>query len=383
MELNSGISSIHGKWQAQYGIRLIWQRSDYESSVRFTSNTDFLDFKDRGRQKLETGLRQMGIYINAGWKMGKKSFVSIHSFVGAASLLEAGKSNLYPVFKTECAYVYAISLLRSVRLKYKFNADFENFNNLYPYGLISGDGSVLNGSHYNGVTKMQTLTAGYHSSNVYRNSQWNASLSFTWAANQYNFAIETNPYYTISTQLPFQPNSGLIMAINGDKFLSFIKSRLGGSFSFSGFGNTNSVNRETGYSKRLSCLIEGRWSTGFSLPLNLESRGRVSWSEGRWEETTNNNRQFQVMEKLKFTAGKKGYAAVAWNYYFLTKGSRYSGLDAIVNCTTGQKWKFSLQCINLLNAGKIIDKRVMPFSNSLSAFHLVGRYLLLTAEVRL
>jgi hypothetical protein len=383
MEMKSGISSSRGKLQLQYGLQLIWQSSGFKSSVRFTSNTDLLDYRDTGRQKLETGFGQMGVYIIAGWKMGKKGFISMRSIAGAASILDTDRSHLYPVFKTECAYVYSISLLRSVRLKYRFNADFENFNSLYPYGLISGDGSVLNGSHFNGITQEQALSAGYHSSNVYRNSQWNASLSFTWSANQYNNAIETNPYYSISTLHPFQPNSGFIVALSGDKFLSFIKSRLGGSFSFSGFGNTHSVNGETGYSKRLSCFIEGRWSTGLPLPLNLESKARVVWSEGRWEATTNDNRQFQVMEKLKFSAGKKGYAAIAWNYYILTEGSHYSGLDAFVNWVSGQKWKFSLQCNNLLNAGMIADKKVMPFSNSLSAFHLVNRYILFRAEVRL
>jgi hypothetical protein len=383
MELNAGISSGRGRNQLQYGIKLIWQNAAYESSVRFTSNADFLDFRDTGKQERDNGLSQLGIYLNAGWKMGNKGFIGMHTLVGAASLFEQGKTNLYPVFKTEWSYVYAISLLRSVRLKYRFNADFENFNSLYPYGIISSDGAVLNGSQFNGVTQTQALNAGFHSSNVYRNSQWNASLTFTWSVNQYNYAIETNPYYTISTLQPFQPNSGLIAALSWDKFLSFIKSRLGGSFSFSGFGNTNSVNQETGYSKRLSFFIEGRWSTGFTLPLNLESKARVVWSEGRWEETTNDNRQFQVMEKLKFSAGKKGYAAIAWNYYVLTEGSRYSGLDAFVNWAPGHKWKFSLQCNNLLNAGKIIDKKVMPFSNSLSAFHLVGRYILLRTEVRL
>ena len=203
-------------------------------------------------------------------------WVFVH-WPGVASVVETGKESIYPVFKADWSYVYSISLLNSVRLKYGFNADFDNFNSLYPYGLISGDGSVVSGSKFGGTTRRHLWTAGYYSSNVYHSSQWSASLSYTRSDNRYNNAIETNPYYIDFNLTAVSAEFSDYSFINAEKFVSLIKSRLGGSFSFSGFGNTHSVNGETGYSKRLSCFIEGRWSTGLSLPVNLESKARVVW----------------------------------------------------------------------------------------------------------
>ena len=383
MELNIGISSQPGKGQFNYGIQLLCLQSDYKSSARFTSNTDLHDFIDTGEQKMKTGLRQFGVYFNGGWKTGKKTFLGLRSLAGFASVVETGKESIYPVFKADWSYVYAISMLNSVRLKYGFNADFDNFNSLYPYGLISGDGSVVSGSKFGGTTRRHLWTAGYYSSNVYHNSQWSASLSYTRSDNRYNNAIETNPYYTISTLQPFQPNSALIASLNAEKFVSLIKSKLGGSISLSGFGNTNSVNGDTGYAKSLTYSIEGRWSTGLSFPFNLETRARVIWYEGQWQEQNNHSRQFYFMEKIKFSAGKSIYAALIWNYYILSEASRFNGIDAFINWAPEGKWRFSLQGSNLLNAANIIDKKVLPYSSSLSSYHLVGRYLLLRAEIRL
>jgi hypothetical protein len=89
------------------------------------------------------------------------------------------------------------------------------------------------------------------------------------------------------------------------------------------------------------------------------------------------------MEKLKFSPGKSLYAALIWNYYVLSEASRFNGIDMFINWVPGGKWRFSLQGSNLLNTANIIDKKVFPYSSSLSSYHLVGRYLLLSAEVRL
>jgi hypothetical protein len=89
------------------------------------------------------------------------------------------------------------------------------------------------------------------------------------------------------------------------------------------------------------------------------------------------------MEKLKFSAGKSIYAALIWNCYMLSEASRFNGMDALINWAPGGKWRFSAQCNNLLNAANITDKKVLPYSSSLSSYALVGRYLLLRGEIRL
>ena len=383
-EFSAGINGNQRKWGYESGIRLIRQISDVETANRFTNSGDPHDYIDTGRQSLRTSHRQVDVYFNSGWKAGRKGFLSLRSLAGYAFLENGNLNYSYPVIKTEWAYAHAISLMRSVQVKYTFSKDFSNFQKMYPPGLISGNGNLLNGTDFCGTTRAHTWTAGYHSSNVYKNSQWSLNLSYSRGKNQYNSSVLTNPSYTVSTYAPFDNNYGFIAAGTAEKFFSSIKSKLGCSVIYSRFGSTYEINGDTGFAIRTGYSLEGRWSTGYSFPLNLESKARIAWSEGRWEgESPNTNRQFHVVEKLKFSGRGKTYAALVGNYYILSAGSRFIGLDAFIHYRISQDWKLSLTCSNLFNSATIREKSVMAFSNTVSAYDLVGRYVLFRVEVQL
>ncbi len=383
-EYTSGISGRYRKWQFQSGIQINRSASTYAALCRFTDSNDPHNLIDTGLQRLNVTRSGVSTYINTGRKSGKAGFLGIRLTAGYGWLDYKNMHSAFPVVKAELSYTYSLSLLSSVHLKYGFNADFVNFQQLYPLELISGDGTVLNGTQYLGTSKFHHWTAGYHSSNVYKNSQWSCNLSFSSAAGQYNNVLYSNPYNTVSGYMPFQPNAGLLAAVSGEKFIGTIKSKLGGSAYYSRNLLTYAINGDTGSSRRSAVSFEARWSTGLHLPVNLETRARMVWSEARWkQQSPNNNGQFFFTGKLKLNAGKKAYAAMVWNHYVLSKGSRFKGLDAFIHYSLNKDWKLSMQGSNLLNAATVRDKTVMAYSSSVSAFQLIGRYILIRAEVQL
>lgn len=383
-EYNASIYLNKGKKQSQLGIRCIYLKSDFNSASSFMKEQDPYDVLDTGIQMLKTRLNQVAMYFNSMLRNGKTGSVNIQVETGYSFLQIGRQEAAYPLIKASLQYTHAVSVLKTFRFKYEFLYDFVDFRRLYPSMLISGDGSVLNGAVYIEPSVSQRWIAGYHSTNVFRNSQWSASISLSKMMAAYNNAVVTNPYFTMSTYLPFQPNMAVFASLTGDKFISLIKSKIGSTFSLGRSATTHSVNSDTGVSFRNSYTLEGRWSTGFSLPVNFETKASIVFFKGRWQqEPSNLGRQYFCSGKLKWLVGSKTYAAIICNYYVLAPASKFTGLDAYVQYRISPKWKLSFQCSNLLNERTVSDKRVMAFSSSQSAFRTVGRYLLFTAELQL
>ncbi len=383
-EFNASINGHFKVGQLQSGIRLIRQRSDFYAENRFVNRHDPWVTASTGKQQLLTGLDQANYFMNIGRKAGKKGFFSIRLLAGFAFLKKGDQQHQFPEGRTELTYVHSITLLRSLQFKYSYINDFNKYHFIHPAWLISGNANVLNGADFSGTSQSHKWMASYRSSNLYKNQQWSINVSYAIGNHQYNNSVITNPSYTISNYAPFDRNSGFLALVTGEKFIRSLKSKFGSSFSFSGFGTTYAVNREAGFSFRGNFSLEGRWTTGFSVPFNLESKVRIGWSEGRWEqEEPNSNRQFIFNEKLKFSNGKKAFAALIWNYYVLSANNKFSGLDFFIHYKVSQVVKLSLTGNNLLNGTTIREKTVMAFSSANSAFQLVGRYALLRVDIQL
>ena len=70
-----------------------------------------------------------------------------------------------------------------------------------------------------------------------------------------------------------------------------------------------------------------------------------------------------------------------WNGQKLPQQRAFHGLDIYVNYKLSHSMNVSLNGVNLLNIGRMVDVAAMPYSRSENAYLLVGRYLLLSLNL--
>jgi hypothetical protein len=380
-ELDSRISGLNKKWQYQYGISYCFYSSNYQAAARIRNRDKLTEYIDTGQQTLRRDLHKSTAFFILGRNVRKKSFINLELQAGYAWLKNGSVKDYFPVLKVFLGISKAFSPLKSFQFRYTLESDFHDYQLIYPAGLISGNGNILNGLVFMGPVITQTWITGYHSANVYRNSQWNLNISYAQGQNQYNSSVIASPEYT---ETFFQPSSGnyrISTLIMGEKFIKALRSKVGFTILVSILGSRYAVNGETGDAIRENLFFEGSWFTGFKFPINLEAKGKVNLSRGSWnDQIPNTNWQYAMSQKCKITVGKKVYAALACNVFILYKGKRFSGLDAYYSFRYSQVCSFSLSAINLLNTSTIKDKIVLPFSESVSAYKLVRRYILLRMD---
>ncbi len=385
VDLTGALQGRHKKWDYRYGMRFRQKVSDFNSAINFSDPKNLNEPIDTGEQRLVAKISLVELFLQAGRKMGRKTYMNIDVQAGYGDFKTGAGQHQFPEYKALWSYIWAISTVRSFRLRYTIGGDFSNnFHYSYPYGLISGNGNVVNGVIFNGITLVSRYSAGYHVANIYKNSQWNANLAFSSGNNQYNAAIITTTDYTISQFQPFDQNSQLIAAVSGDRFFSAVKSKLGASLSFSGMVNTVAINKDIGRSSSQNISLEGRWSTGLHFPVNLEIRSRVQRSSGTWRNgPANTNWLFTLQPKLKIKGGTKAYGAFVWSYFRLSRGNSFNGLDLFMNYRLNKVWKLEVLGNNLLNYISVQEKTVVPYGFSLTGFRVVRRYLVLRVDVQL
>ena len=385
LEWQAGISGQKKDWQYSFGAKFSWQEASYQSGKRFSRAHDTQDYIDTGHQKILTTYKRLFFFAHTAKRIGRKAYLNFQAGIGPSMVNHRLQNSSFPEYELIVNYSVKFTPLKSLQLKYGWIEEFGgNFRFIYPDGLISGNGNVLNGLVFSGPVRSQLWKAAYYSTNLFKSSQWSASLSYSIMKNQYSNAVTTTSAYTISQYQAFEPNSKLIAIISTDKYLQVLKSKLGFSVSYYRSVNGGQVNHEYGKSIMANYSLETRWSTGFKIPLNVEVKASMAGFRGSWNGGPSNlNQQYTINQKLKWSIYKKAYSAIAWNYSVLSTGSRFSGVDLFVNWLINPMFTVSLTGRNLLDRVVIEEKFVTPFTFSVSEYQLVRRYILLKLDVQL
>ena len=382
--LDSRISGTNQKWRYQYGIILSWYNAQFVPATRIYSRYHPSDYVDTGINNLHTALGQSKAFLNLSRIAGKKNFFSMKLQGGFARLKWGNEQRQFPLLKLDMGFTRSFTPLKTFQVKYFFDADFRDYPKIYPGGLISGNGSILDGLIFSGPAKSTEVSFVYRSVNLYKNTLWISNLTYSRGHRLYNQSIFASPEYTTSYYAAFDHNARVLALIQGEKFLKVVRSKLG--FTLSGFvmKSEYAVNGETGIALRKNLYAEGRWSTGFRLPVNFEGRVNVNFSESSWlEQVPRTNWRVTCGQKLKINSGKKAYGALSWNIYLLSKGNSFHALDFFFIFRHSQRLSFSLSGYNLLNAGTIKERIIMPYAATTTDHLLVGRYTMFRIDLQL
>ena len=385
LEWHVGISGQKKDWEYSFGTKFTWEEAGYEAAKIFSRSHDMQDYIDTGQQKMRAAYKRLFFFLHMGKKIGRKSYLNFQSGVGPSMVNHRLQKSAFPEYELMVNYSLKITSLKSLQLKYGWSGDFGgNFRFIYPDGLISGNGNVLNGLVFSGPVMSQSWKASYHSTNLFKSSQWSANLSYSSMKKQYSDAVYATSAYTISQRQAFEPNSKLLAIISADKFLQMLKSKLGFSVSYYRSVYGGQVNNEKGISILDNYSLESRLSTGFKIPFNIEIRATITGFRGSWNGGPSNlNQQYTINQKLKWTIGKKAYSAIAWNYSVLSSGNSFNGLDLFLNWHINPMFNVSLKGTNLLNTAVVAEKFVTPYTFSISEYQLVRRYVLLRVDIQL
>jgi hypothetical protein len=385
LEWQAGVSGQKKEWQYRFGAKFSLQSARYETAKRFSQPHDTQEYIDTGQQKMKAAYKRLFFFVQTGTKIGRRSYLDFQTGVGPSMVNHRFQDSVFPEYEFIVNYSIKITPLKSLQLKYGLTKDFgHNFLSIHPDGLISGNGNVLNGLLFSGPVMKQSWKASWFSTNLFKSSQWSASLSYSLMKNQYSNAIYATAAYTISQQRAFDPNSKLIALVSFDKFLQILKTRLGFSVSYYRSVNGGRLNNENGISILDNYSVEARWSTGFKFPFNLEIRAMTAGFRGSWDGgPLNLNQQYAFNPKMKWTIGKKAYSAIAWSYSVLSTSNHFSGFDLFMNWSINPMFTVSMKGINLLNSSVIAEKFISPYTFSISEYQLVRRYLLIRLDIQL
>jgi hypothetical protein len=226
------------------------------------------------------------------------------------------------------------------------------------------------------------MTGEEEGNNINKQRTWSANGSFVRTPKRYINSADVFPQYLVQYFELTSFSRVLNLGINGEIFLLQLKSKLGSLLSVYSGRDENSVNGVKGKSARNSAKLETWWISGFRIPVNVELRFGSYYSEGNWNGgPLITVRQYYWSSKFKLRSGRSFYGSLMWNGQKLSQQKAFHGLDLYANYKLGHSLNVSLNGVNLLNTGRLVDVGAMPYSRSENAYLLVSRYLLLSLNL--
>lgn len=381
LSLQLKVNGAFGRLQYEYGLSAFRRAASYASQAS-TYSMAFKPDSVRPYVKLGVHSDEYLAGFKGGIRSGKKGLFGIQVDAGYASLFDGYRSSPFASFSGKASYTHRFSLFRSLRLQYAMFKGFEEFDNVFPPQLISGNGNVLNGLAFDGPTHWQSWTGYLQSGNIYKQRNWSLNASYKLLPESYVISMEARPGFTELGFLRGTDNRLFNGILHWEQYFKWLRGRLGASSGYFSSQSRSQLNGQQGLSSRSSLTAEGWWTSGFDFPVNAELKAGLAYSTGSWNGgAVNSNWQYQWSAKLKVKIESKIYAAMTSKVFYLTNGSRLLGLDIYATRQVTKGMRIDLTGINLLNAGRVVERTVMPFYVSESVFYLVGRYIMLSASI--
>jgi hypothetical protein len=374
---------VHGKTptlQYEYGLLSEYYAIDFDSKARISSISSKPAFEP-GRQGIIIENASVRGTFKLLFDKGKLGFFGLSGSSGLQSTT-AGKTSTLMLYETGLGYTKKFGLMNSFRVSYKLNRGFKKFDQLYPYNLMSGNATILNGLEFSEPELTHGLVMSVNGNNISKQRTWSANVSFIKMPKRYINGADIFPQYLVQYFELTSFSQVLNLGINGEIFVRPLKSKLGSLISVYSGRDENSVNGVEGRSARNSFKLETWWVSGFRIPVNVEMRFGSDYSEGNWNGgPLNTVWQYYWSSKVKLRAGRSFYGSLLWNGQKLSQQKAFHGLDIYVTHKLGHSMTISLNGVNLLNIGRMVDVAAMPYSRSENAYLLVGRYLLLSLNL--
>ncbi len=380
-QLQLKLNGHKGKWQYEYGAVAEYRKMSYLSQHKIMSEFQKPDLVPQPTFSDVEGMQAKGLF-RAGLKTGKKGRLGVSGELGIERIRNDMNVPGFAVFSGSASYVHSISLLRSIRFKYSVFNGFAEYGKLYPIGLLSGNGTILNGLNFQGPESSHTVSGTWQSNNFYKQRNWSVSVNYKFIPRNYGLVMTAKPEFS-EFGFGLTRNNKLATGVfNWESFVPAVKGRIGSSVNLNAARYKNRLNGVEGISERAGVNTACWWTSGFKSLINIELRGGTTYSMGRWNNGTRNSMwQHHSSAKFKVKAGNKWYGALSNNSFILSQGSRFTAMDLFISYQATGSLVLHVTGTNLLNTGRIRESSVMPYSSSQSSFYLVGRYILLSGNL--
>jgi hypothetical protein len=381
LDLHLKLNGNKGKLQYEYGAAIVHRHMSYLSQPRVISNLQKPDLNPEPTYD-DYRIAQVKGMFKGVMRTGLKGRLSVQGEAGGEKLDSDTSSYRFGIFNGSAAYTHNFSQMRSLRLAYIVVRGFSDYDKLYPSQLLSGNGIIISGLVFEGPVFSQGWTGSYQSNNFYKQRNWSLTFNYRVHAESYAMAVRARPEIS-EYGFGLTRNNRLVNGLfNWESFVKAVKGKLGVAANFDKSSLSGIVNGVEGNSERSGLSAEAWWTSGFHFPLNLEVRGGVIYTTGRWNGGgINANRQYRWSSKLKFKSENKMYAAFSWNGFLLSNRDQFHGLDLFLSCPLSKRLILHVTGVNLLNSGRVTEKLVMPYNTSQSMFYLVQRYILVSANI--
>lgn len=381
-EFNVAGKSLRLRYEAAIVGQIL--KAAHSSDMRITSywqaGNDF-----RKEVQSDPDLIDVRALVKGSLPIRKKTELALQAIMGMQNLRHVDiRHQGYLVYDASVMMSHRFSMTSRLRIAFRQERSFDEFGQLHPGGMLSGNAVILNGINFGGPGESSAMDISFHRNDLQRQRSFSLSGAINYHHVGYTSDTELSPELAIQGQALSSGNYSAHAALSAEFFVAKLKGRTGSSFFVSHSGNATTLNMLKGRAESGIISLSAWWNTGFKSPLNLELRGYLGTSRARWGGGPVNNNYFRRWTAKLKASGERGlYSALVWNIQRLSPQRDFHGLDIYASANLGRGMKATLTGVNLLNQKRLADRNIRPFTVTVSELFLVNRYVMLSFLVPL
>jgi hypothetical protein len=267
-----------------------------------------------------------------------------------------------------------------VGVRYSFGRNLPDVNQYFAPALITGGAALLLPAQSIIPETKHSLAFSYGFGSILT-GKVSIMVTGSVARNSFVKSYRFSPNLTEVLLLPTPQNNQLMASFTADRYVRPLKIMATLTIGHTTQLFDNITNGALYHNTRYYTSISGKVSTAFKGRINAE--GQYTLANSRFATRTagfsNSSSLFthNGYAKLKISPTKRIYTALLVNNYVFSPGNQFVALDAYITYRLKSKYDISLTGHNLTNRQLLVQKSITGFSESISNFVLVPRYLLL------
>jgi hypothetical protein len=323
---------------------------------------------------------KLGLFGLLTKRVGRKTIINVAGAWGQSRLSVINKKYIsQPIFNSLLEIKRTLSDFKSLSFQFSLKQVTPDLSYFSPQTLISGDVSIIRPTHSTENILIGESSVTYVAQNMIRNSQFFASTTFRRSVNEYNFSGFHYPEYSIYSFTPLKNNASFWILANGEKYIAPIKSKVIIRFQESINSQTILLNSNPRDNISHSSSLQLKFISSFKWPVNFELSSKIQYFQNRFLNEAGNDNNFLQYEnsiKMKLTFSEKLYAAFFYDYFMLSKESKFNTQDLYASYKLKKSLSFSVTIHNLINADVFSQKSISPSTISINSFRVVPGYFL-------
>ncbi len=362
------------------GLKFSDNKNEYANNISLSSvnirNADSIyPFDLAGPEILK-----FGVFGLSTKRIGKKTVINVSAGWGQSRLSRINDHPInHPIFNSLLEIKKNISDFKSLSLQFSLRQVTPELSYFSPQTLISGDVSIIRPAQSTDNIRISESSITYVTQDIIHSSQFFASASFRKSVNEYNLNSFHYPAYSINSFNSLKNNTSFWILANGEKYIAPIKSKVIIRFQGSIYSQTILLNSSSRDNISNLSSLQLKFISSFKWPINFEFSSKIQYSQNRSLKEPGNDYDFLQYEhsiKIKAKFSEKLYAAYFYDYYALSKDSKFNTQDIYVSYRLKKSISFSLIAHNLINADFFSQKNVSPSTISINSFRVVPGYFL-------